>query len=372
MRATKVQFDKVIASQTELSLIDGRTGRLFIRGVGIQELARDAEFEDIFHLLLHGSLLRGREREDFRRSFVVSRCLSELSQTVLNCFPSHSRPIDVVKAVLAAEGAIWDDTKSELETMISCVATLPTIVAAAHRLRQHLKPLPAVRELGHAANFLYMLSGEKASEQHAKAMDTYMVLMAEHSLNASTLNARVIASTGATYYPAVIGAICALQGPLHGGAPPLVLNQIDEALCAADIEKWCSDQLAKGLRLMGFGHPVYETIDPRSEIFKGMLQVLDPEMHAKAHDLEQRILSFLRYHKPEHPWLTNVEYYSALVLRTIGVPSDLLVTAFACARIAGWSAHIAEQRKQQKNGLTGVMHPRSVYIGKVAAGAEFS
>jgi len=229
-------------------------------------------------------------------------------------------------------------------------------------------PVAPDTELAHADNFLYMVCGERADAESVHAFNTYMAIMTEHALNASTLTARVIASTGAGCHQALVGAISALEGPLHGGAVAKVLEQIGEAGQNSGAGEWARTRITQGARLMGFGHPIYESLDPRSEILRAVTRRVAPDVYAEAAKAEDGFKRALTALRPYRTIPTNVEYYSAVLLKAIGLPSDLFITAFACARMVGWGAHFVEQRQQQALGMVGVMHPMSEYVGNASSG----
>ena len=230
MHLPKLAFGDVVAARTSLSLIDGKAGRLFFRGHNIREMGGQLKFENVTHLLVHGYLPSQQEEADFSRGFASVRRLSTIAESILRSMPPNARPIDVLKCVLAADGAVCDTSRPEIEALLACIAQAPTIVAAFHRLRLGFNPVLPDVELRHAENFLYMLHASRPDTDAANALNTYMAIMAEHGLNASTLNVRVIASTGAGCYQAIIGAISALEGPLHGGAAAIVLAQIEQCV----------------------------------------------------------------------------------------------------------------------------------------------
>jgi citrate synthase len=243
---------------------------------------------------------------------------------------------------------------------VLAVAAVPVFAAAIIRNGQGLAPIAPDVSLAHSADFLRMLSGTVASPEKVQALDTYLTTVADHGLNASTFTARVIASTGAGLFSSVVGALCALKGPLHGGAPGPVLDMLDAIGTDANIEPWLQDALARGERLMGFGHRIYRVRDPRADVLKGAVSTLkdDSSRIAFAGKVEEAALALLKAKKPLRPLQTNVEFYTALVLEAVGFPRDSFTNVFAAGRMAGWTAHVLEQERTGR-----LIRPQSRYIG---------
>jgi citrate synthase len=243
---------------------------------------------------------------------------------------------------------------------------VPTLVAALHRLGRGDQVVQPSPELGHAANYLYMLQGEPPSTERARALEQYLVSTIDHGLNASTFTARVVASAGADLGSAVIAALGALSGPLHGGAPSRALDMVDEIGSAERADDWIRGTLERGGRLMGFGHPAYRTEDPRSRMLKELAESLDAPNIELGEHVEERALALLRELRPGREIHTNVEFYAAFVLAGVGVPRSLFTPTFAVSRVIGWTAHVLEQVRD--NAIIG---PSARYVGprpRVAAG----
>jgi citrate synthase len=238
-------------------------------------------------------------------------------------------------------------------------AGFPTIVAAFDRLRHGQPPIQPRSDLSHAANYLYLLTGEVPSAQKTRALDTYLVLTADHSFNASTFTARVIASTLSDMCSAVVGAVGALKGPLHGGAPALVLDMLRAIGTPENAEAWLTNALDRGERLMGFGHRVYKAEDPRARVLRKLAEkTSEIDFFRLALRVEDLALQMLHERKPERRLYTNVEFYSAAVMHGVGLPDDLLTPTFAVSRVAGWTAHVLEQLKDNR-----LIRPSSEYVG---------
>jgi len=241
---------------------------------------------------------------------------------------------------------------------IGYTALFPVILARFHRQRQGLTPVPPRPDLGHAANYLFMLTGEVPSSSKASALDAYLVLLADHGLNASTFAAQIVASTASDLASCLVAAIGALKGPLHGGAPALVLDMLDEIGSVENVEPWITSSLERGDRLMGFGHRVYRAEDPRAKVLREMTRKANPEFFKLAQAAEEVSLRLLKIYHPDRKLYTNVEFYSAGVLHPVGLPRDLFTPTFAVSRVAGWSAHVLEFLQHPR-----LIRPESEYTG---------
>ncbi len=328
----------VVAGETSLAMIDGERGRLQYRGYPIGELVERGSYAQVAELLWTGEWQSTAE--------LSCSPLSDPVIDVLRRLPRTAGAMDALRTAVSAWGAqertIWPPTVEQARAVTSVA---PSALAAFARLRDGLEPIAPDPRLGLAAGFLYQLRGEAPDEAAARALDAYFVVGAEHGFNASTFAARVIISTHSDIASAVVGAIGALKGPWHGGAPSEVVDQIHEMGSVDQAEAWIRDTLHRGERLMGFGHRVYRAYDPRAaalrDVAAGMAGVagwLD-----KAVAVEQIALRILAEFKPDYPIRTNVEYYAAAVLQGVGLPPDLFPATFALARHAGWTAHCLEQ-----------------------------
>ncbi|MBA8840984.1 citrate synthase/methylcitrate synthase [Ochrobactrum sp. RH2CCR150] len=347
-------LDDVVAAETMLSHVDGQAGELVIRGHHLAELA-DWSFEQVLELLWQEQISPVVTARDILYQLGMARQrVFELMQPLL---PALSR-LSSVEALRLLLSALPDNEK--MPHHIITVAAVPVFTAAIIRDKQGLAPIAPNGALAHSADFLRMLSGVQRSPEKVRALDTYMTTVADHGLNASTFTARVIASTGAGLLSSVVGALCALKGPLHGGAPGPVLDMLDAIGTDANIEPWLQDALARGERLMGFGHRIYRVRDPRADVLKGALSTLK-EGSARisfAGKVEEAALALLKQKKPLRPLQTNVEFYTALVLETVGFPRDSFTNVFAAGRMAGWTAHVLEQERTGR-----LIRPQSRYTG---------
>ena len=350
----------VVVASTTISHVFGEEGRLIYRGYAISELASKATYEEVCYLLWHGHLPNRAELDGLNATMRAQRELPEAALATLRALPKSAGPMDALRSVASVVGAALPiDGKPTYDQAVQITAVFPTIVAAFNRLRNGKEPLAPDAALGHAANYLYMLTGERPPENHVKSLDTYLVLLADHGMNASTFTARVIASTESDLASCVVGAIGALKGPLHGGAPELVMDMLDEIKSADNIHQWVDSALNSGKKLMGFGHRVYRTTDPRAEILREMArQASSAEFFALARGTEEYAIQELNRRKPERRLYTNVEFYSAAVLNSVGLPRDLFPSTFAVSRVAGWTAHVLEQLVGNR-----LIRPQSEYTG---------
>jgi citrate synthase len=347
-------LDDVVAAETMLSHVDGQAGELVIRGHHLAELA-DWSFEQVLELLWKEQTSPIATARDIRDQLGIARQrVFELMQPLLPAL-SHLSAVEALRLLLSS---LPDDEKRPHH--IIAVAAVPVFATAIIRNKQGLAPIAPDSSLAHSADFLRMLSGVQPSPEKVRALDTYMTTVADHGLNASTFTARVIASTEAGLFSSVVGALCALKGPLHGGAPGPVLDMLDAIGTDANIEPWLQDALARGERLMGFGHRIYRVCDPRADVLKGALSILkDGSARISfASKVEEAALALLKEKKPLRPLQTNVEFYTALVLETVGFPRDSFTNVFAAGRMAGWTAHVLEQERTGR-----LIRPQSRYTG---------
>ena len=352
-------LEGVVVASTQISHVFGEEGRLVYRGYEIAQLAGKASYEEVCYLLWKGVMPTQRELDELNSAMRAQRALPDNADT-LRLLPKHTDPMDALRTGASAVAAMLPISgKPTYEQAIAMTARFPTIVAAFHRIRNGQEPLAPRADLGHAANYLYMLTGETPPENHVKSLDTYLVLLADHGMNASTFTARVIASTESDLGSCVVGGVGALKGPLHGGAPALVMDMLDEIGTVENIQPWVNGALDGHHKLMGFGHRVYKTTDPRAEILRDMArQSSTPEFFALARGTEQYAVSELQRRKPDQRLYTNVEFYSAAVLNSVGLPRDLYPATFGVSRVAGWSAHVLEQLIGNR-----LIRPQSEYIG---------
>ncbi len=353
-------LDGVVVNSTNIGHVFGEEGRLVYRGYEINQLASKASYEEVCFLLWNGHLPNRPELSTLESQLRANRDLPEAAVAALRALPRDTVPMDALRTVVSAAGAALPiGGKPTLEQAIQLTALMPTIVAGFNRLRNGRDLIAPRADLGHAANFLYMLTGEVPTENHVKSLDTYLVLLADHGMNASTFTARVIASTESDIASCIVGAIGALKGPLHGGAPELVMDMLDSIKTVDNIKPWIDRELDQGRKLMGFGHRVYRTTDPRAEVLRGMARHSSTdEFFALAYGTEEYAIQELNRRKPDRRIYTNVEFYSAAVLNSVGLPRDLFPSTFAISRTAGWTAHTLEQMIGNR-----LIRPQSEYTG---------
>ncbi|HEX7587849.1 MAG TPA: citrate/2-methylcitrate synthase, partial [Anaerolineae bacterium] len=314
-------LEGVVVAQTALSRVDGEHGVLIYGGYDIRDLAQAVSFEQVAHLLWYGALPTRAQLNALKIELARHRELPDVAIHVLRALPPATAPMDALRTVVSALGAGQPFVQPNLTQVIALTAQAPVILAAFDRLRRGLEPLAARQDLDHAANYLFLMSGKAPTEKQANALTTYMILLADHGLNASTFAARVVASTWSDLYSCITAALGALKGPLHGGAPSRVLDMIEAIGARENAEKWIRDAFARKERLMGFGHRMYKTTDPRSEILRDIArEVCLPEFFALAQGVEETGLQLLHERKPDERLYTNVEFYSAAVLHAVGLP----------------------------------------------------
>jgi citrate synthase len=347
-------LDDVIAAETRLSHVDGGAGELILRGYHLQQMA-DWTFEAALELLWRDLTPEILSEADIKSALGTARGRAfALMQPLLPAIAGLS-PVEALRLLLAG---LPDDEATAHPVL--AVAAVPVFAAAIARNGQGLSPVAPDAGLSQAEDFLRMLKGVPAEPDKVRALDTYLVTVADHGLNASTFTARVIASTKAGLFSSVVGALCALKGPLHGGAPGPVLDMLDAIGDASRIEGWLSDALMRGERLMGFGHRIYRVRDPRADVLKGAVSSLkDGNGRIRfAEQVEAAALALLQEKKPLRPLQTNVEFYTALVLEAVGFPRDSFTNVFATGRMAGWTAHVLEQEQTGR-----LIRPQSRYVG---------
>jgi citrate synthase len=357
-KAKKGGLEGIVAATTALSKVEGTAGRLIYRGYNIHDLARTTSFEEIAYLLWFGRLPNVTELADLKQKLAAERTMPEAVTRVLSALPANAEPMDALRTAASAWGATTIKGKPTIEQAIALTARFPLFLATFQRLRQGQKVLESQPALGHAANYLYLLTGKQPEEQHVKALDAYLVLLADHGMNASTFTARVVASTESDIVSATVAAIGALKGPLHGGAPSKVLDMLQAIGTVDNAESWLRNAMAHGERLMGFGHRVYKTEDPRAEELRDLARLADPQEFVLARRVEELALVLLEEQKPGRRLYTNVEFYSAVLLASVGLPGDLFTPTFAVSRAAGWTAHILEQI-----GNNRLIRPEADYTG---------
>ena len=367
--STKPQYTRglegVIAAESSICKIDGEQGKLYYRGYSIEDLAANHSFEEVTHLLLKGSLPDSQTLQQFSTQLRAERVLPDVVVEMLRRYPSSVHPMEVLQSIIPYIGALRREEGRAIdltcENSYHLVAQFATLVAYLHRIRTGQSIIEPDNTLSHGANFLYMLNGKRPSELAGTAMDVAFTLHAEHSLNASTFTARVVASTLANCYTSVSAAIGALYGPLHGGANERVLQMVQKIAKPDVAAEWVKQALANKEKIMGMGHRVYKATDPRAVAIEKLLQKLSQSLpHHNDYPILKMIQETVRDYMQERnkPIYPNVDFFSGAVYNMLLIPSDLFTPIFAAARIAGWIAHIAEQYSDNR-----IYRPRALYTG---------
>lgn len=362
----------VVVADTKISNTDGENGILIYRGYRIEDLARNSTFEETAYLLLHDALPNEEQLGDFRRRLVEASELPSFVFDSLRRLPRSTRPMDVLQAAVpvlaAADPELQAETReANLSKAIRLIARIPMIVAGWDRLRNGHEPLPADERLSHAANFLWLLKGGQPDPETAHALDTALILHADHSFNASTFACREVVSTRAHLYAGVAAGVGALSGSLHGGANAEVMKMLQELENQKDVAGWVKSQLDAGRRIMGMGHAVYKTFDPRARFLKDMCSRIGKRTHQEhwcrlSNEIEDAALREFA-NRGKSTIKPNVDFYSAAVYHMMGIPHDIMTPVFAVSRIAGWTAHIIEEKFGDAQGKPVLYRPSSVYVG---------
>lgn len=367
----------IVVAETRLSEVDGEAGSLIIGGFPVEEIAPRAEFEEVLFLLWHGRLPSVSELDALRASMAARRSLPGATLELLHSAARvRIASMDALRMAVGSLSLVVDELADGAaparDQAQAIVARIPTIVAAYARLCAGDDPIDPDPSLSHAANYLYMLRGERPDSETARALETYINTVVDHGMNASTFTARVVVSTRSDMVSAVVAAVGALKGPLHGGAPGPALDMVfdiraraaasgrplrDEAVACA------REAVERGERIMGFGHRVYRVRDPRADVLASASRRLfersaDPALYDDVRECEAGILEVLRAHRPERRLDTNVEFYTALILHGVGLPTNLFTPTFAIGRAGGWTAHCLEQIAEDT-----LIRPQSAYVG---------
>jgi citrate synthase len=359
---TRDGLENVVAASTRQSHVDGEAGRLTIAGYSGYDIAPGATFVEVAYLLMHGRLPGSSELHAFAEELAERRSLPRAAVEVLRAAAgAGAAPRDALR--MAAPLLSLGRTEDPVDDAMTAIGSFPTIVGPYWRLRNGERPVDVRTDLGHAAHYLHQLSGEEPSAERARALETYLNTVCDHGLNASTFAARVIISTRSDVISAITGAVGALKGPLHGGAPGPALDMVFEIGTPERAEPVIRAMLERGERLMGFGHRVYRVRDPRADVLAAAAERfyssdVDRSTYELARQVEATALRLLREHKPDRRLDTNVEFYTALVLHGIGLPTELVTPTFAVGRVLGWSAHCLEQLRDGR-----LIRPQSTYIG---------
>jgi citrate synthase len=355
----------VVVAETALGDVRGEEGFFHYRQYSAPELAAARSFEDVWHLVFDGELPSVAERAAFAAEVAPLRHLPDALVDVLRPVARSSTPIVALRTGLSHLAGL-EDLPSSLDVDAAALrahamrlsAATPTIVAAVHRLRLGLEPVAPDDALGLAANYLYMLHGEVPSAAAARAIEQYLNLALDHGFNASTFTSRVVTSTGADLGAAIVAAVGALSGPLHGGAIDRSLETLDAIGSPARAREWVRDAIERGRTIMGFGHPVYRTADPRAQMLRTVAEALGGDRIALAIEVEAAVEEALEELKPGRELHTNIEWYAAVVLETLGLPRDLFTPTFVSTRVVGWCAQAMEQASDNR-----IIRPSARYVG---------
>jgi citrate synthase len=357
----------VVVAETALGDVRGTEGFYHYRQYAAPELAETRTFEDVWRLLIDGELpVSAGERAAFAAEVAPRRALPP---AVLDALPGIAAgvatPVAGLRTALSLLAGAEDfapsldvDRAQLRSDGLRVAAATPTIIAALHRLRSGDEPVAPRPDLGHAANYLYMLGGAEADPRHVRAIEQYLVLGIDHGFNASTFVARAVTSTGADLGAVVVAALGSLSGPLHGGSPSRALDTLDAIGSPGNAAAWVRDAVAGGRRIMGFGHAVYRTADPRSELLRGVVEDIGGELGQFAIQVESEVVRTLADLKPDRELRTNIEWYAAVTMDRCGLPRDLFTPTFAASRIVGWCAHALEQHADNR-----IIRPSSRYVG---------
>jgi citrate synthase len=352
---------EVVAAQTRLSDIDGENGRLWYVGYPIEDLAANCTYEEVVHLLHRLRLPTKAELDALVEFMVDQREADRFISNLMSTLAQQTSPMSMLRTSVSAASAYdpdgWDNSPEANERKaLRLIARTPTFLAMYHRLRTEQEVVEPHPKLGHAANFLYMLTGVEPSQEDADVLDATFTLYADHTMNASTFTARIIASTLADMHSAITGAIAALKGPLHGGANEEAMKMLEEVGSPERAEAHVKDRLARKQKIMGFGHAVYKTMDPRARILKRLSHETG-ERHGdlRWYEISDQIERVALREKGLNP---NVDFYAASVYHVLGIPTDLMTPIFSIARMAGWTAHVREQHADNR-----IIRPASEYVG---------
>ncbi len=361
MAEVKAGLQDVVVATSAICSIDGQRGKLVYRGYDIHDLARNSTFEEVVYLLWHGRLPKRSELDELEKQLVENRPISQEVVDLLKRLPPPQHPMETLRTAVSAL-SLYDPEAEEMSEeanrhkAMRLTAQMGTLVAAFGRIREGKEPLAPDRKLNHAANFLYMLTGQVPHAEDARWFDVALILHADHSYNASTFAARVTASTLSDLHSAITSALGTLKGPLHGGANEQVMRMLLEIQSGDQAEAYVRDLLGQKKKIMGFGHRVYHTEDPRANVLRKMSEELGRRTgQAKWFEISKRIEDLMIREKKIN---ANVDFYSASAYYVLGIPIDLYPLIFAVSRISGWTAHVLEQYANNK-----LIRPLAEYTG---------
>ena len=371
METKNIGLRGIEVADTKISNIDGEKGKLIYRGFDILDLTKNSTFEETAYLLLYDQLPTKQQLDEFNAKLVEARYIPKQMQKNMGNWRKDADPMDMLQAFVSALAGYYDEEFSNKDASydkaINLIAKVPTIIASWQRIRNGLEILDPDSSLSHAANFLYMMSGEKPDPEVEKIFDVCLILHADHTFNASTFTARQVASTRAHMYSASSAAIGALSGELHGGANTEVMKMLLEIAEIDKVEGWIKEKMNVGDRIMGMGHAVYRTYDPRAQVLKELSRKLADKTKepwfAMTEKVETTTISEMKSQKDRDIY-PNVDLYSASIYYMLKIPVDLNTPIFAISRVAGWAAHIIEEKFAEAAPKPALYRPKAVYVGK--------
>ena len=371
METKNIGLRNIPIADTKISLIDGEKGKLIYRGFDVLDLTKNSNFEECCFLLLHDHLPNKVEFEEFTTKLKEARAIPEQMQKNMKNWRKNAHPMDVLQAFVAALAGYYDEQGSEKEISqqraINLISKVPTIIASWERVRNGKDTIQPDSELSHASNFLYMLTGNKPDKEMERVFDVCLILHADHTFNASTFAAREVASTRAHMYSAVSAAVGALSGELHGGANYEVMKMLLEIEDESKVPEWVKSKIENGDRIMGMGHAVYKTVDPRSMVLKELSKKLSEKTGLPWYDITKKVeetTSEIMKNRKERDIFPNVDLYSASVYYMLNIPMDLNTPIFAISRVSGWAAHVIEEKFAEAAPKPMLYRPKATYVGK--------
>ena len=373
MDTKNIGLRNIEVADTKISHIDGQKGKLIYRGYDILDLTKNSNFEETCYLLLHDELPTTKQYDIFNKMLTDLRSIPKQMQVNMGNWRKDADPMDVMQAFVAAFGGYYDqefsNKEASYERAANLIAKVPTIVSSWHRIRGSKNIVHPDSNLSHAGNFLYMLTGKKPEPEIEKIFDICLILHAEHTLNASTFAAREVASTRAHMYSAASAAIGALSGELHGGANYEVMKMLLEIEAENNVESYIKEKFVRNERIMGMGHAVYKTVDPRSLVLEELSKQLSKKTGQPWYNITKKVeqvTAELMKKTKGTDIFPNVDLYSASVYYMLGIPMDLNTPVFAISRAAGWAAHIIEEKFAEAAPKPMLYRPKAVYVGKYA------
>ncbi len=371
METKNIGLRGIEVADTKISNIDGKKGKLIYRGFDILDLTKNSTFEETAYLLLYDNLPTKQQLDEFNAKLIDARYIPKQMQKNMANWRKDADPMDMLQAFVSALAGYYDEEFSNKEASydkaINLIAKVPTIIASWQRIRNGLSIVDPDSSLSHAANFLYMMCGERPDPEVEKIFDVCLILHADHTFNASTFTARQVASTRAHMYSAASAAIGALSGELHGGANTEVMKMLLEITGLDKVEGWIKEKMSAGDRIMGMGHAVYRTYDPRAQVLKELSRKLAEKTKepwfAMTEKIETTTISEMRSQKNRDIY-PNVDLYSASIYYMLKIPVDLNTPIFAISRVVGWAAHIIEEKFAEAAPRPALYRPKAVYVGK--------